>query len=310
MMPGKAMVIGGTGHFGREITNALIESGYEVTVFTRDMQKAKYLFPFHVNFLQGKIEEVNWLDLLQGFEAVVISLSAFNKHQFADMIRIEFEGVRNLLLAASDQKIERLIYLSVFNLGPVSDSIQRDTASVKQAVERLLFQSEINTSVIALPTSTKLFFDLVVGKKKKRMVALWPEPPVIPAIAPRDVGNVVAECLPRKDLDKQRIRLTGPDLLSFSKAASIIAGVTQQPVRLLKIPYSLPGTVYQILRVLAFTGMRMKFYKKMLAYVLALKKHDAKTVEEVKALQEKNKQLFATPLTSFAQEAERHKDNL
>lgn len=88
----KVLVVGGTGFIGFHIVRALLASAMQVTIFTRDPEKAKTLFARHpgagqLNYLKGDIDSCSEAEL-------VGVLQAFDKLVFAAGVdeRVEPEG--------------------------------------------------------------------------------------------------------------------------------------------------------------------------------------------------------------------------
>lgn len=61
-------------------------------------------------------------------------------------------------------------------------------------------------------------------------------PPALPTISPRDVGEIAAQTVLRDDLGGKRIRMTGPEAISFPEAARRISEVMCKTVNFRKIP--------------------------------------------------------------------------
>ncbi|MBX2920928.1 MAG: NAD(P)H-binding protein [Chitinophagaceae bacterium] len=55
---GKIGIVGATGMIGRPVTNAFIESGFEVTVLVRDIEKAERLFGNTVQYVRGDVRDM------------------------------------------------------------------------------------------------------------------------------------------------------------------------------------------------------------------------------------------------------------
>jgi len=71
-------------------------------------------------------------------------------------------------------------------------------------------------------------------------------PPALPSVATADVGEITAQTALRNDLNGQRIRLAGPEALSFPAAARRIGEVSNREIIFRKIPI-LPIKIASIL---------------------------------------------------------------
>ncbi len=83
----------------------------------------------------------------------------------------------------------------------------------------------------------------------------------IPAISPEDVGEITAQIVMRKDLNKKRIRLTGPKAYSFSEAAKMISDPSGKRIKHITIPLFIINIVSIL--VLPFTPFVRYIYKSL-----------------------------------------------
>ena len=58
----------------------------------------------------------------------------------------------------------------------------------------------------------------------------------VPAISAEDVGEIAAQTVLRDDLGGRRLRLTGPEAISFPEAAIRISAITKKEIRHITIP--------------------------------------------------------------------------
>ena len=58
----------------------------------------------------------------------------------------------------------------------------------------------------------------------------------IPNVSPSDLGEIAAQTIMRDDLGRKRIRVTGPEAISFPEAADRISKVTGRRIKFRKIP--------------------------------------------------------------------------
>ncbi len=58
----------------------------------------------------------------------------------------------------------------------------------------------------------------------------------MPTVSPTDVGEIAAQTVLRDDLQGKRIRMTGPEALSFPEAARRISAVTGKEIKFRKLP--------------------------------------------------------------------------
>jgi uncharacterized protein YbjT (DUF2867 family) len=107
----KIAVIGATGMIGRPVTEELVKAGFEVTIITRNVQKAARMFP-GVNVVYGDIfKTVTLVKALTDQDAVYLNLSP-QPENGRKGLQPEREGIDNIIKAARANKLKRVVYLS------------------------------------------------------------------------------------------------------------------------------------------------------------------------------------------------------
>jgi uncharacterized protein YbjT (DUF2867 family) len=100
-------------------------------------------------------------------------------------------------------------------------------------VQAALAQSRLNWTVLGCPPSMEIFFAMIRGAK---MIVPGGGPPALPSISPIDVGTIASQAVLRDDLGGRRIRLPGPEALSFPQAARRISAVWGREIHFHRIP--------------------------------------------------------------------------
>ncbi|HEY3317530.1 MAG TPA: NAD(P)H-binding protein [Coriobacteriia bacterium] len=235
----RVLVLGGSGHYGRHIVGSLAAKGVPVRVLTRNAARADIGLPGNVELTEGSLasgEDV--VAALRDIDRVVVAVSAFARSQIREMAAIERDAVIAALDAARSSGIRRIVYVSVFDVRPeIPDRLHLDSARIKQDVEAYLESSDLDWTVLGAPPSMEIFFAMIRGD---RMVVPGGGPKAFPTISPVDLGEIAAQSVLRDDLEKRRIRLAGPDLLSFPEAAERLSAVYGKTIRFTAIPLVLP----------------------------------------------------------------------
>jgi uncharacterized protein YbjT (DUF2867 family) len=126
------------------------------------------------------------------------------------------------------------VYLSVYDIRPdVVAEVGLESAKAKLVVEAALAGSSLNWTVLGASPSMQIFFSMIRGDT---MMVPGGGPPALPTISPVDVGEIAAQTALRDDVGGQRIRLAGPEAVSFSEAAQRISAVIGREIRFQKIP--------------------------------------------------------------------------
>lgn len=104
-------VIGATGLLGKPVTHQLIADGFNVTVITRNVKKAKTLFPDAPVLYGDLADKASLIKALQGQEIVYLNLHINPSIGCKDFIP-ETDGLINFLEVANQVGIKRIAYLS------------------------------------------------------------------------------------------------------------------------------------------------------------------------------------------------------
>lgn len=114
----KLLITGGTGFLGSYIIKALIEKGYAVRAIRRS-NKLPFYIPKEifdkVEWVDGDILDVISLEeATQGIDTVIHSAAivSFHKRDREMMYRVNVEGTANVVNAALEQNVKRLIHIS------------------------------------------------------------------------------------------------------------------------------------------------------------------------------------------------------
>ena len=267
---GRVLVLGGTGHYGRRIVSSLAAKGVSVRVLTRSVARAGTGFAETVELMEGNLQSgEDVARALQGVDRLVVAVSAFTRSQIREMAAIERDAVIAALNQAKAAGVKRVVYISVFDIRPeIADRLHLDSARIKLQVEAYLRSSDFDWTVLGAPPSMEIFFAMVRGD---RMVVPGGGPKAVPTISPADLGEIAAQAVLRDDLGKQRIRLAGPELLSFPEAARRLSAVYGKTIRFAAIPSILPKIAWYATWPLARLSRSVDYAHTILGFAQLLK---------------------------------------
>ena len=259
------VVFGGTGNYGRHIVKALLRHGKQVKVLSRNPGKALEILSEKATMVEGDVLDGHSINsILEGARAIIICLSASSsRKQFRKVYEIEQEAVFTILDQCLENNIERVVYTSGYDMRPEvlkGLGIER-FGEIKLSVENRIREMDLNWTILGLPPSFELFFALLRGSK---LAVPGGGMVPVPTVSPLDVGEIAAQVVLRDDLSHKRIRVTGPEAISFPEAASRMTTITGKSTRHVKIPLRIvrmvtgflsvfdpfPGFVYQSLLLL------------------------------------------------------------
>lgn len=266
---GIVLILGGTGHYGRCIVGSLAARGASIRVLTRSAAGARACLPETVEAMEGDLESrEDVIRALVGVDRVVVSVSAFTRRQIRRMKAIEKDAVIAALEEAQVAGVKRIVYVSVFDIRPeVSRRLHLDSARIKQDVETYLRSSAFDCTIVGAPPSMEIFFAMTRGD---RMVVPGGGPGALPTISPVDLGEIVAQAVLRDDLGGRRIRLAGPELLSFPQAAERLSAFYCTKIRFTAIPLALPKMAWWATWPLAGLSDTLYYVHQMMGYVQLL----------------------------------------
>lgn len=133
----KILVTGGTGFLGSYIIKQLIEEGFRVRAIKRDSSKLPFFIDENilnqVEWVVGDILDIgSLLDAMADIDTVIhaAAVVSFDKRDKANLYRVNIEGTANVVNAALEAGVKRLVYISsVAALGRKKDSsvVDEDT---------------------------------------------------------------------------------------------------------------------------------------------------------------------------------------
>lgn len=298
-------MLGGTGHYGRHIVRSLAAKGVPVRVLTRNVARARGVLPETVELTEGGLESPDAVArALQGIDRMAVAVSAFSRDQIRRMVAVERDAVIAALDRAAAAGVRRVVYLSVFDIQPqkMPGRMHLDTATVKQDVEAYLRSSDLNWTVLGAPPSMELFFATVHGG---RMMVPGGGPASLPTISPVDVGEIAAQAVLRDDLGGQRIRLAGPEPLSFPEAARRLSAFYGRTIRFTAIPLILPKIAWYATGPLASFSGPVDYVHQLLGFIRLLSSFPKDVALASVQDHEKLVRLFSYTPTTLEMEARR-----
>jgi len=231
------LILGGTGHYGRYIVTSLLGKGQSVRVLSRNSDKARRILGDKVDIYEGDIRSrESVVEALRGIKAIVISVSAMTPRLIRKLRLIERDSILMTLEEARQADISRVVYISIYDIREDflrKMNINWEIPEIKKHIEDTLAKSDFNWTVLGVAPSMELFFSMIRGNT---MMVPGGGPPALPNVSPRDVGELAAQTVLRDDLNGKRIRIAGPEALSFPDAAQRIGAITGKPIMVRKIP--------------------------------------------------------------------------
>ena len=295
------LVLGGSGHYGRLIVDALIANGQTVRVLSRNVENARRVLGETPEVIEGDIlSKESITSALEGSRSIVIAVSAFSWKMIRKRLLIERDAILSVLEEAEKTGISRVAYLSGYD---VQEGFMKDLGLMAFArpmldVQAALAASSLNWTVLGCAPSMEIFFAMIRGQT---MNVPGGGPEALAVISSSDVGQIAAQAVVRDDLGKQRFRLTGPETLSFPEAARRISEVWGQTIRFRRIPLT-------PLKIAGFVTWPFNpFIRRMVDAIKLMNRFPAELVADVPRDHQRLRDTFDYTPVTLEEEAERLK---
>ena len=159
----RILVLGGTGHYGREIVASLVDKRAPVRVLTRSAGRARRILGDAPELIEGDLADPAVIRAALGRVAgIVIAVSAFSPAEIRRIKAVEQDAVIAALDLARASGVKRVVFISVFDIREdVAGRHKISSGSAKLAVERYLAASDFNWTVLGAPPSMEIFLSLL-----------------------------------------------------------------------------------------------------------------------------------------------------
>lgn len=216
------LVIGATGRVGRHVVDQLVQRDAAVRVLTRYPAKAS--FPASVEVRQGDLLDIDAVRSALAGVRTLFLLNAVTGDEFTQAIVT--------LNLAREAKIERVVYLSVFE---ADRAVNVPHFAVKYGAERMLEAMGFGATILR-PTyfidNELMVKDVILNH------GVYPMPiggKGVAMVDARDIAEIAAIELIRRDtagaaLPIETINVVGPDTLTGDAVAAIWSDVLGRPV--------------------------------------------------------------------------------
>ena len=255
----KVLITGSTGFVGRGILTQLIDAGHEPVCLVRPGSESKLRLTGHprISLVPGDLFDQQSLAVaLQGCDAVIhlVGIIRENKAKGITFPRIHVTGTHNLVEAAKQASIKRIIHMSALGARANAASPYHQT---KYEAEQLVIKSGIpftifRPSVIFGPDDE--FVNMLAG-----LVRL-PVTPVLgdgtyrlQPVSRQTVAEVFTEALSNSQAQDEIFEVGGPDQLRYTGLLDQIGRALQkEKVRKIHMPLSLMKPVINLMEGFSF----------------------------------------------------------
>jgi uncharacterized protein YbjT (DUF2867 family) len=243
----RVLVTGGTGFVGPKVVQALRAQGRDVRALVRRPERGRQLAAWGAELVTGDVTDPASLRKAVDGCTHVIHLVAILTGSPADFHRVMTVGTANVIAAAKDAEIGRLVLMSA--LGPSGTPIPYFAS--KGAMEQEAAQSGLEYTIFrpsfifgsdggALPLFIKQVryspIVTVIGSGVQRIQPIWVE----------DVAEYFARSVDDPQAANKTFELGGPDVVTWNEFYLRIAKVLGKRRKLVHIPWRLARTAAQL----------------------------------------------------------------
>ncbi len=231
----KIVFIGASGMLGNPVARQLISDGHELTLLGRDEEKLKKLFPSAIIAKGDVYDKESLVKAFAGQHAVYMNLSVRQDSREKDT-QTEREGLDNIIAAAKECGISRLVYLSsLVHFYQGMDGFYWWAFRIKESAVQKIKNSGIPYTIFYPSTFMETFpYQMMRGKKVaamgKSLMPMW-------FIAADDYARQVARSFEILKNENKEYNVQGQDPLTFAEATNIfIDNYKKTKLSILRMP--------------------------------------------------------------------------
>lgn len=222
---------------GKELVSQLVQSGDEIHVMTRNVEKCNDLRQSGIHIIGGDlIDSASLFNACKGIDVVVASAHSLLGKGKYDSVKVDDKGHHDLIDAAKQAGVGHFMFTSV--IGAVEDS-PVDFWRTKYKIENYLKQSGLPYNIVRASAFMELHVGAMIGKSisEKGKVTLFGkgEKPVN-FVSVRDVASVVMYCLRHPEVRNQTIEIGGLDNFSRNDIVKMYEARLGKEIKVTHVP--------------------------------------------------------------------------
>jgi len=251
-MDKRILVIGGTGTLGAPVAQSLKDSGFEVRIMTRDIQKARRMFENTFELFAGNPTDLDCLEqALEGSSGVHISLPPEVEQQVA-------ERVAKL---ASRHGVERISYISGATVA--QENRWFPMVNGKFLAEQAIRESGIPYTIFC-PTWVMEILPKFVNQGRAAIFGKQPIP--YHWVAAQDLARMVSNAYGHAGAENKRFWVHGPEPIQMQEALQRYCAVFHPEIKQVSsMPFWLVNLMATLTRSpeLKDAGAMMSYFEKI-----------------------------------------------
>ena len=238
----KVLVTGGTGFVGPKIVHALRAQGRDVRALVRYPERATQLAGWGAELATGDVTDPAGVRAALDGCTHVVHLVAIIKGSPSDFQRVMTQGTKDLVAAAKDAGIERLVLMSALGTSETTKDVvpyfaakwAMEQETVRSGLEYTIFRPSFvfgrDGGVLPLFLKQVRYSPVVtvIGSGLQRSQPIWVE----------DVAQYFAQSIDNPQAANRTFEIGGPDIVDWNELYRRIAKVLGKRRRLVHVPTS------------------------------------------------------------------------
>jgi uncharacterized protein YbjT (DUF2867 family) len=226
-MSTKVLVIGGTGMLGEPVARRLCADGYQVCIFTRNLDKARTQFGAEYEVAAGDVEDQPSLDAaLQGCQTVHINLEGGLDPD------LERRGTENVVAAASKTGIQHITYLS-------GTSVRKENCWYAGTKAKFEAEAAIRASDVPHTIFQATFFMETLPRfvRGTRASILGSQPHPWHWVAAADYAHMVSKAYATPGAANKTLHIFGPEPRTTRQALQTYCSIARPDAKVGAVPF-------------------------------------------------------------------------
>lgn len=231
----KILFIGATGMLGKPVAKEMIRAGYDVTLMARNTDKMLK------EFSEGRVtggdvfDKQSLLHACTGIDTIYINLAVAQKSRETDP-QPEREGMRNIVEAAKEKGVKRLIYLSsVVKNYQHMNGFSWWAFDIKQKAVDLIKSSGLNYTIFYASAFMETYPGLMIQGSKIMMIGKSIAPMWF--IAAKDYAKQVVKSLETAGNQNKEYVIQGLQPFTFEEASRMfIDNYSKKKLKIMRAP--------------------------------------------------------------------------
>lgn len=239
----KVLVAGATGYLGKYVVQELKKQGYWVRVLARNPQKlarkGKFGEPAIADIVDdvfvGEITQPDTLTgICDGIDWVFSSVGITRQKDGLTFWEVDYQGNKNLLDQATQQPVERFVFVSVFRGAELASKIS--VAKAREAFVQDLQSSGLGYRIVRPSGYYSDMSEFMVMAQSGRVFLVGDGSGTINPIHGADLAKVCVNAFQQEETAAKEIAAGGIESFSYQQIGEMAFQVIGKKARFVKIP--------------------------------------------------------------------------